>query len=95
MLQFLIWTWQVDFYFVFLLGFIIYLYSITVWSAAPQTTLWVGPGTRVEPRDGPLGYTIYNIHSVLCWPYNMYAVFAPPLRDTVTAEARPGQSSPL
>ena len=30
-----------------------YLYSITVWSAAPQTSLWGGPGPRNEP--GPDG----------------------------------------
>ena len=35
------------------MGFLIY-YSITVWSAAPQTTLWGGPppGPRYEPRPG-------------------------------------------
>ena len=26
-----------------------YLYGIPVWSAAPQTTLWGGPGTRIDP----------------------------------------------
>ena len=35
------------------LGFLIhYLYSIKVWSAAPQTTLWGGPGPRYEPGTG-------------------------------------------
>ena len=29
-----------------------YLYSITVWSAAPQTTLWGGPEPRFEPGLG-------------------------------------------
>ena len=29
-----------------------YSYNITVWSAAPQTTLWGGPGPRFEPGTG-------------------------------------------
>ena len=29
--------------------FLYNLYIITVWSAAPQTTLWGGPGPRFEP----------------------------------------------
>ena len=29
-----------------------YLYSITVRSAAPQTTLWGGPGPTFEPGPG-------------------------------------------
>ena len=36
------------------LGVLLYLYSITVRSAAPQTTLWGGPGPRIEPGTGDL-----------------------------------------
>ena len=32
--------------------FLIFLYSITVSSAAPQTTLWGGPGPRFKPGPG-------------------------------------------
>ena len=32
--------------------FILNLYSITVWSAAPQTSLWGGPGPRIKPGTG-------------------------------------------
>ena len=44
----------------FLLGFkFYYLYSIIVWSAAPKTTLWGGPGPRFEPGpDGPEAGTL-------------------------------------
>ena len=50
-----------------------YLYSITVWSAAPQTTLWGGPGPRFEPGlGGPEAGTLPLDHhtSVFClfWP---------------------------
>ena len=33
---------------------ILYLYNMTVWSAAPQTTLWGGPRPRFEPMMGNL-----------------------------------------
>ena len=55
--------YNIFFRFTALLGlgyFILYLYSITVWSAAPQTSLWGGPGarfesgTRFEPGTGDL-----------------------------------------
>ena len=35
-----------------ILQYYYYLYSITVWSAAPQTTLWGGPEPRFEPGPG-------------------------------------------
>ena len=36
-------------------GIILYcIVCITVWSAAPQTTLWGGPRPRFEPRTGDL-----------------------------------------
>ena len=43
------------FFKIFFLGFfyfIIQYYSFTMWSAAPQTTLWGGPGPRFEPVPG-------------------------------------------
>ena len=44
---------DLQFFFTGPLRFILnHLYSITVWSAASQTTLWGGPGPRFEPGTG-------------------------------------------
>ena len=45
-------TWHQIFFNLFMGFLLYYLYSITVWSAAPQTTLWGGPGPRIEPGPG-------------------------------------------
>ena len=50
-----------------------YLYSITVCSAAPQTTLWGGPEPRFEPGPGgprpPRLLTVF-VHNV--GPYTVF-----------------------
>ena len=67
-----------------------YMYSITVWSAAPQTTLWRGPGPRFN-RPKLINRLPHLLECIVflkvkCVEFTFFSIFSGPLRSEPAAE---------